>query len=120
MQSDAGSCGHSSSEFKEPTHAGMPEINVVAEHHRTGAGDDTDLVLTAILDGIRRNTRSLPYGLVHPDAADAGIIAVVHNVRGDFRPRDDHHAIDTAGDGLQVGIAVIAIEGLHVRIHWED
>src|SRR5262249_55855805 len=37
----------------------------------------------------------------------------------DLGSRDDHHAADAAGDGVHVGIAAIALEGLHVRVHRE-
>ena len=40
-----------------------------------------------------------PMRLMHPDAADLGIAAVVHDPLRDLRSRDDHHAIDPARDG---------------------
>ena len=57
---------------------------------------------------------------MHPDAADLGVGAVVHDLLCDFRSRDDHHAIDPARDRFEVGITALAFERLHVRIHGED
>ena len=40
----------------------MAEIDAAAEHHRAGAGDHADIVLTAILDRSGRNARSFRHG----------------------------------------------------------
>src|SRR5215471_2244596 len=56
----------SASESEDPAHARVSEVDAVAVHHRAGARDHADIVLTAILDSPRRDTRSLTYGLVHP------------------------------------------------------
>ena len=85
-------------EFEDPSNARMSEVNVGAVHHRAGTRDHTDVVLTTVVDGLRRDTRSLPYGLVHPDAADPGVAAVAHDPLCDFRSCDDHDTIDSAGD----------------------
>jgi hypothetical protein len=57
---------------------------------------------------------------MHPYAADPGIVAVAHDSRRGLRSGDDHHAVDSAGDRLHVGITTIAVEALHVRVHRED
>src|SRR5436190_21300308 len=98
----------------------MSEVDAIAVHHRAGTGDDADVVLTAILDGRRRDTRALPDGLMHPDAADSGIAAVPHDPLGGLRSRDDHHAVDSTRDRLQVGITAVALERLHVWVHRKD
>ena len=51
----------------------MAEIDAGTEHHRTGAGDYADIVLTAVLDRFGRNTRTFCQGLMHPDAAHASV-----------------------------------------------
>src|SRR5262245_9859864 len=66
MRSAGGSCGQPSGEFHKQPHARMPKIDPVTVHHRAGTGDHTDVVLTAVLDCVRGDTRSLPHGLVHP------------------------------------------------------
>ena len=71
----------------------MPDVDAVAVHHRARASDHADIVLTAVLDSLRRDTRSLPDGLVHPDAMDPSIAAVVHDPLSDFGSRDDHYAV---------------------------
>src|SRR5215831_12401300 len=88
----------SAGESEDPAHAGVSEVDAVAVHHRAGARDHTDIVSTAVLNSLRRDTRSLPYGLVHPDATLPGIAAVVHDPLRDLRSRDDHHAIDAPRD----------------------
>src|SRR5262245_44877661 len=97
----------------------MSEIDVVAVHHRAGARDDGDVVITTVVDRLRRDTRPFPKGLVHPDATNAGIIAVVHDALRRFWPCNDHHAVDSARYRLQVGVATIAAEVFHIRIHSE-
>jgi hypothetical protein len=44
----------------------------------------------------------------------------VHDLLGSLSARDDHNAVDAAGDRSQVGKTANAVEGLHVRIHRED
>src|SRR5438874_9832293 len=98
MQSGATSCGQSSSESENPPHASVSEIDAFAVHHRAGAADHADIVLPAVLDGILRDTRSLPQGLVHPNAADPGIATVTNDLLRGLRSRDDHHSVDPARD----------------------
>src|SRR5262245_9522353 len=98
MRSDVVSFGQPSSEFEDPAHARVSKVDILAVHHRAGTSDHADFVLTAILDGLRRDTRSLPYRLVHPHAANAGIVTVVDDPLRDVRSGDDHHAIDGARD----------------------
>ena len=88
----------SAGESEDPAHARVSEVDAVAEHHRAGACDHADIVLTAVLNSRRRDTRSFPYGLMHPNAADPGIAAVVHDPLRDLRSRYDHHAIDAPRD----------------------
>jgi len=49
---------------------------------------------------------------VHPDAADSGFAALVYDLLRNFGSGDDHYTVDAARNGSQVGIAVIALEGL--------
>src|SRR5881394_2909483 len=113
--------GQSAGKFEEPPHARVPEVGAGSEHHRAGTSDHADVMLTAVVDGAWRDTRRLlPHGLMHPYTANAGIAAVVHDLLRDLRSRDNHHAINAARDGFEVGIAAIAFEGLHVRVHRED
>src|SRR4051812_5104799 len=112
--------GQSAGELEQPPHARVAKVGAGAEHHRAGAGDHADVVLPAILDGLRRHARALSQRLMHPDTTDLGLGAVRHDAIGDLGPCDDHDAIHPARDGLEVGITAIAREGLHVRIDWED
>ena len=61
-------------------------------------GDHADIVLAAVLDRLRRDTRPLPYGLVHPNAANPGIAAVAHDPLCGLRSSDDHHSVDRSRD----------------------
>jgi hypothetical protein len=97
----------------------VSKVDAVTVHHRAPTSDHADIVLTAVLDCPRGDTRSFSYGFVHPNATDPGIAAVAHDPVRDLRTRDDHHSVDPIGDSLQVRITAIALEGLHVRINWE-
>jgi hypothetical protein len=90
--------GQSASESEDPPHAHVSEVDVVAVHHRARTSDHADIVLTAILDCLRRDARSLPQGLMHPDAADPCIAAVVHDTLRGFRSSDDHDPVDATRD----------------------
>src|SRR4030095_11768393 len=79
--------GQSAGELEEPSHAHVSEVGAGAEHHRAGASDHADVVLPAILDGFRRHARALSARLMHPDATNLGLGAVVHDPLRDFRPR---------------------------------
>jgi hypothetical protein len=57
---------------------------------------------------------------MHPHPSHTGLVALMHDLLGDFRSRSDHHAIDAARDRLQVGVAGTAVERLHVRIYREN
>src|SRR5262245_39576945 len=111
--------GQPTRKFEEPSHARVSDVRA-GVHHRAGAGDDADIVLAAVLDRFRRDARTLPYRLMHPDAANAGRMAVADDPLGGFRPRDDHHAVDAARNRLQVRIAALAIEGRQVRVDGDD
>src|SRR3954463_1809920 len=81
--------GQSAGELEEPPHARVSEVGAGAEHHRAGAGDHADVMLPAVLDGIRRDTRRLlPHGLMHPYAVNAGIAAAAYDLLRNFRSRD--------------------------------
>jgi hypothetical protein len=97
----------------------MSKVDVLAEHHRARAGYHADLMVSAVLDGVRRDARAFAHGLMHPHPADAGFAAVVHDALGDFGPRDDDDPVHAARNRLQVGITPIAFEGLHVWVHRE-
>src|SRR4051812_48750226 len=112
--------GQSAGELEQPPHARMAKVRAGAEHHWAAAGDHADVVPPAILDGLRRHARALSQRLMHPDTTDLRLRAVLHDPIGDLRSRDDHDAIHPAGDGFEVGITAIALEGPHVRIHCED
>src|SRR6266487_6601628 len=100
--------GQSAGQLEEPPHARVSDVGAGAEHHRAGTSDHADVVLLAILDGLWRHARALSQRLMHPDAADLGLGAVLHDPLGDLRSRDDHHAINPARDGLEVGITALA------------
>src|SRR5215472_10623684 len=94
----------------------MTEVDAGTEHHGAASLDHADIVLAAVLDCLRRDTRTLRHGAVHPDAVDPGVSAFVHDLLRGLRTCDDHYAVDATGDRSQVGITAIALEGLHVRI----
>jgi hypothetical protein len=98
MASLSSLCGQSASDSEDPPHARVSEVDTGAVHHRAGTSDHADIVLAAVLDCVRRDTRSLPYGLVHPDAVDSGIAAVAHDPLGGLRSRDDHDCVDSTRD----------------------
>src|SRR5688500_11848791 len=101
--------GQSTCELEHPPHAGMSKVGSRPVHHRTPAGDNADLVLPAVVDGRWRDAGSgACHGLVHPDASHAGIGALVDDLFGDLWTRDDHHAVDAAGNRLAIGIAAVA------------
>src|SRR4051812_15363522 len=100
--------GQSAGELEQPPHARMAKVRAGAEHHRACAGDHADVVLPAILDGLRRHAGSLSQRLMHPDTTDLGVGAVLHDSIGDLRACDDHDPIPPAGNGFEVGITAIA------------
>ena len=51
----------SAGQFEHPSHARVAEVDAFAVHHRAAAGDHADVVLTAVLDGVGRNTRAFSY-----------------------------------------------------------
>jgi hypothetical protein len=61
--------GQATREFEHPPHARVPRVGAVAVHHRARAGDDADLVLTAILHRRPRDAGALADRLVHPHRA---------------------------------------------------
>ena len=112
--------GKTSSQTQHPAHASMTEVDARAEHHWARTSDDADSVLTAVLDGRGRDAGSFPHRLVHPHSSHSGVCAIVHDLLGSLSARDDHNAVDAAGDRSQVGKTANAVEGLHVRIQRED
>src|SRR6185436_34400 len=57
--------------------------------------------------------------MVHPHPAYPRRGAIAHDVLRDRRTGHDDDAVHTARNGLQVGVAGIAFEAFHVRIHRE-
>src|SRR4030095_2047647 len=107
------------SALQHPPHARVAEVDAGAVHHRTGPGDDADVVLPAVFDCCPRDARSCLHRLMHPDATHAGIATVLHDPFSDFRPRDDDHRVETAGDRLDIRVTAISLERVHPRIQCE-
>ena len=58
-------------------------------------------------------------GPMHPDVADAEYGALAHRLVGELRPGGDHHGVHAAGDGLEVGVAGVALDFVGVGVDGE-
>src|SRR5512141_1832390 len=56
---------------------------------------------------------------MHPHSSYTCIAAVAHELRCNFRSRDDHDAVHSTGYRFQIGITLIALEGSHLRVDCE-
>src|SRR6266540_2403518 len=57
---------------------------------------------------------------MHPDARDASVAALAHDLFGSVRPGDDHDAVDTTRNRFHVWIAALVLERFHMRIDRKD
>src|SRR4051794_29984605 len=56
---------------------------------------------------------------MHPDPRHAHLTALPHNLLGRIRSGDHHYTVDATRNRLQVRIARLALECVHVRIDGE-
>ncbi|HXZ15667.1 MAG TPA: hypothetical protein VEH77_06835 [Roseiarcus sp.] len=79
-----------------PPEAPVADIDAIAVHHRTGAGDYTQSTVAAKGNRRWRDARSPGERLMHPDAAYAACNAIASDLLGDFRSGRNDNAIDAA------------------------
>src|SRR5215218_7090934 len=109
--------GHVTREHE--AHELVADIGGGPKHQGTAAIDHGDAVPAAVVGGRRRDAAWAGTAM-HPDVLDAEFGALVHGVLGEFGPGADDHRLDPAGDGLQVLVAGVALDGVGVGVDRKD
>lgn len=110
---------HVPAEPQQPPHAPMSKIHGLAIHHRTPAHDALNTVRTAGLDRLRRDT-ACAKGAMEPHATHIALPALIHDLDGIARMRDNHHTVYNSGDRSQVGIAPLVLDLARRGVHREN